>query len=99
MAIKLTPDRLRRLVLEEKAKMAKSEKKHDLDPKAKKEMYTEMEEESWHKAKGQTVKQTPGKKLQTLKMIKEQEDDLRDRLRRLQERRLALRRQIISELE
>lgn len=98
MAIKLTPDRLRRLVLEEKAKMAKAEKKHDLDPKAKKEMYMEMDED-YPGTPPHAKKYTPGKKLETMKMMKEQEDQLRNKLRQLQERRLALRRQIISELE
>lgn len=96
MAIKLTPERLRRLVLEEKAKMtAKMDKEGKItkqDKAAKKEMYTEMDEENWHTAK-------PVKKLETMKMIKEHEAKLRDQLRRLQERRLALRRQIISEID
>jgi hypothetical protein len=99
MAIKLTPERLRRLVLEEKAKMtAKMEKKHQLDPKAKKEMYMEMDEE-YPGTPPHAKKYTAGKKLETMKMMKEQEENLRNQLRRLQERRLAIRRQIISELE
>lgn len=99
MAIKLTPERLRRLVLEEKAKMtAKMEKKHQLDPKAKKEMYMEMDEDYPGKPP-HAKKYTAGKKLETMKMMKEHEENLRNQLRRLQERRLALRRQIISDLE
>jgi hypothetical protein len=102
MAIKLTPERLRRLVLEEKAKMTakmgKEGKKHDLDPKAKKEMYMEMDEDYPGKPP-HAKKYTAGKKLETMKMMKEHEENLRNQLRRLQERRLALRRQIISDLE
>jgi len=97
MAIKLTPERLRRLVLEEKAKMTK-EKGSKLDPKAKKEMYMEMDED-YPGTPPHAKKYTPGKKLETMKMMKEQEELLRNKLRQLQERRLALRKQIISELE
>lgn len=93
MAIKLTPETLRRLVLEEKAKMEKS-----LDPKAKKALAMEMDED-WPGTKAMdSVKQTPGKKLQTIKMIKEAETELRNRLRKLQERRIALRRQIMDDI-
>lgn len=103
MAIRLTPERLRRLVLEEKAKMtAKMEKKHQLDPKAKKEMYTEMDEDSWDKAELANKRVfKPGDKptLKEMRAIREQEEMLRNRLRKLQERRLAIRRQIISELD
>jgi len=102
MAIKLTPETLRRLVLEEKAKMtakmSKEEKKHALDPEAKKEMYMEMDED-YPGTPPHAKKQTPGKKLEAMKMLKEHEENLRNQLRRLQERRLALRRQIISEIE
>ena len=95
MATKLTPGTLRRLVLEEKAKAEKQ-----LDKKALKMMEMDAEEEGdWSHPSGQrTVKQTPGKKLQALKMLKEQEDTLRGRLRAVTERRLALRRQIIEEI-
>jgi hypothetical protein len=108
MAIRLTPERLRRLVLEEKAKMtAKAEKKHALDPKAKKEMYTEMDEESWHDAKPPAAKSyKPGDKpmgagatMKEMRELRAQEEMLRNRLQKLQERRLAIRRKIISELE
>ena len=95
MATKLTPDTLRRLVLEEKAK---AERK--LDKGALKMMELDAEEEGdWSHPSGQrTVKQTPGKKLQALKMLKEQEEALRGRLRAVTERRLALRRQLIDDL-
>ena len=95
MATKLTPGTLRRLVLEEKAKA-----EQQLDKKALKMMEMDAEEEGdWSHPSGQrTVKQTPGKKLQALKMLKEQEDTLRGRLRAVTERRLALRRQIIEEI-
>jgi hypothetical protein len=91
MATKLTPDMLRKLVLEEKAKMMN-------DKKAKKDLALEMDEE-WPGKPAHTVKQTPGKKLQTLKMLKEQEADLRNQLRKVQERRLALRRQIVNDID
>ena len=95
MATKLTPGTLRRLVLEEKAKA-----EQQLDKKALKMMEMDAEEEGdWSHPSGQrTVKQTPGKKLQALKMLKEQEEALRGRLRAVTERRLALRRQIIEEI-
>jgi hypothetical protein len=94
MATKLTPDMLRKLVLEEKAKMMNDKK----TKQAKKDLALEMDEE-WPGKPAHTVKQTPGKKLQTLKMLKEQEVELRDQLRKIQERRLALRRQIVNDLD
>lgn len=103
MAIKLTPERLRRLVLEEKKKMMdKDSKAHKLDPKAKKEMNLEMDEESWDKAPLAHKREfKPGDKptLKEMRALREQEELLRNRLRRLQERRLAIRRQLISELD
>jgi|LakMenE01Jun11ns_1017448.scaffolds.fasta_scaffold9848934_3 hypothetical protein len=95
MATKLTPNTLRRLVLEEKAKVEKQ-----LDKKALKMMEMDAEHEGdWSHPSGQrTVKQTPGKKLQTLKMLKEQEEALRGRLRAVTERRIALRRQLMEEI-
>ena len=95
MATKLTPNTLRRLVLEEKAKVEKQ-----LDKKALKMMEMDAEHEGdWSHPSGQrTVKQTPGKKLQTLKMLKEQEEALRGRLRAVTERRIALRRHLMEEI-
>lgn len=102
MATRLTPETLRRLVLEEKAKMMKTEKKHELDPKVKKEMHMDMDEGSWDKAplaKKRDFK--PGQKptLEEMRALREQEELLRNRLRKLQERRIALRKQIISSLD
>lgn len=99
MATKLTPETLRRLVLEEKAKV---EKKYELDKGAKKALHMEMDEESWDKAplaKKKTFK--PGDKptLEEMRVLREQEEILRNRLRKIQERRTALRRKIISSLD
>jgi signal recognition particle subunit SEC65 len=96
MATRLTPDTLRRLVLEEKAKVERQ-----LDKAALKELALDAEEEGdWSHPKGQkTVKQTAGKKLATLKMLKEHEEKLRKQLRETTERRLALRRQLMNEID
>jgi hypothetical protein len=96
MATRLTPDTLRRLVLEEKAKVERQ-----LDKAALKELSLDAEEEGdWSHPKGQkVVKQAPGKKLQALKMLKEHEEKLRQQLRETTERRLALRRQIMKDLD
>ena len=108
MAIKLTPDRLRRLVLEEKAKMtAKMGKEGKLDKKALKDLQMEMDEESWHDAKPPAAKKYgPGDKpmgagatMKEMRELRAQEEILRNRLQKLQERRLALRRKIVNSLD
>lgn len=104
MAKKLTPDMLRRLVLEEKKKI---EMKHGHDKKALKDLQMEMDEENWHDAKPPHAKEYKAGSsdmkgagaLREMRDIRAQEELLRNRLQRLQERRLALRRQIIKELE
>lgn len=95
MATRLTPDTLRRLVLEEKAKVERK-----LDKAKLKDLALEAEEEGdWSHPKGQkVVKHSPGKRLETLKMLKEHEEKLRQQLRETTERRLALRRRIIEDL-
>lgn len=96
MIKRLTPETLRRLVLEEKSKVEKTTHSKE-NKKAKADLSLEGEED-WPGTKSmQSVSQTPGGKLKTLKMIKEREEVLRDQLRALQERRLALRRQIIRD--
>lgn len=106
MATRLTPEVLRRIVLEEKKKIeAKSEKK--MDKKALKALQMEMDEESWHDAKPPAAKKfAPGDKpmgagatMKEMRELREQEELLRNRLRKLQERRIALRRKVISELD
>lgn len=109
MAIRLTPERLRRIVLEEKKKI---EMKHEkaLDKKALKELEMEMDEKSWHDAKPSHAREyKPGssdmrgagatmKEMHELQDLREQEEILRNRLKRLQERRLAVRKQIINKI-
>jgi hypothetical protein len=108
MAIRLTPDRLRRIVLEEKKKIETKQAK-PLDKKALKDLQMEMDEESWHNAKPPAAKSyKPGdkpmgagatmKEMHELQDLREQEEILRNRLKRLQERRLAVRKQIISKI-
>lgn len=107
MATRLTPEVLRRIVLEEKKKIeAKAEKK--MDKKALKDLQMEMDEESWHDAKPPAAKKyAPGSKdmkgagasMKEMRELREQEELLRNRLRKLQERRIALRRKVISELD
>ncbi len=96
MATKLTPETLRRIVLEEKKKLEDEvAKKHD--KKALKDLKMEMDEEWPGTDSMETVKQTPGEKLKTLKMLKEAEARLLRQLRVLQERRLALRKELLSD--
>lgn len=94
MATKLTPATLRRIVLEEKKKL----EKQMLDKKALKDLAMEGDEEWPGTDAMETVKQTPGEKLKTVKMLKEEEARLLRRLRMLQERRLALRKQILRDV-
>lgn len=104
MAKKLTPDVLRRIVLEEKKKI---EMKHGHDKKALKDLQMEMDEESWHDAKPPHSKEYKAGSsdmkgagaLKEMRQIREHEEALRNRLRKLQERRLALRSRIINELD
>ena len=103
MAIRLTPETLRRLVLEEKAKI---EKKHELDSKSKKALHMDMDEDAWHDAKPPAAKKYgPGDKpmgagatMKEMRELREQEEILRNRLRKLQGRRQVLRRRVIDSI-
>lgn len=103
MIKRLTPDTLRRIVLEEKKKI---EAKHGHDNKALKDLQMEMDEENWHDAKPTAAKHyKPGDKpmgagatMKEMRDLRAQEEALRNRLQKLQERRLALRKKIIAEL-
>jgi len=105
MATKLTPETLRRIVLEEKKKI---EKKQMMDKKALSDLEMDMDESDWSDAKpvgkgGPYNKpggdmHAPGT-LKEMRAIREQETALRNRLRKLQERRLAIRRQALRDLE
>jgi hypothetical protein len=107
MAIRLTPETLRRIVLEEKAKISNSAPKSALDKSKLKKLELEMDEEAWHEATPPAAKKFApgdknmngaGAKMKEIHELREQEEVLRGRLRRLQERRLALRKQIINEI-
>lgn len=106
MATRLTPETLRRIVLEEKKKI---EMKHGHDKKALKDLQMEMDED-WPGTKsmkptthgklnepGSDMKGA-GATMKEMRDIRAQEELLRNRLQKLQERRLALRKKIISEL-
>ena len=106
MATKLTPATLRRIILEEKKKLEnemleeKKEMKPEeskLDAKALKDLHMEMDEEYPGKPP-HAQKYTPGEKLKTMKMLKEEEERLLRRVRTIQERRLALRKQILRDV-
>lgn len=102
MATKLTPETLRRIVLEEKKKIETK----TLDKKALNDLHLSADEEAWHEAKPPAAKKlSPGDKpmgagatMKEMRELREQEEVLRGRLRRLQERRLALRKKIIAEM-
>ena len=104
MATKLTPATLRRIILEEKQKIErqmlqekKAQSKASFDKKALKELEMDMDED-WPGKPPHAKKYTPGKKLETMKMLKEEEETLLRRARALQERRLALRKQILRDI-
>lgn len=106
MATRLTPETLRRIVLEEKKKIeAKSEKA--LDKKKLKALQMEMDEDypGTKSMKSQTYKpgskdmDGPGATMKEMRELRNQEALLRNRLQKLQERRLALRRRIINDLD
>ena len=103
MATRLTPETLRRIVLEEKKKI---EMKHGHDKKALKDLQMEMDEDypGTKSMKSQTYKpgskdmDGPGATMKEMRDLRAQEAALRNRLQKLQERRLALRKKIIAEL-
>ena len=96
---KLTPQMLRRMVLEEKKKV---EAKMDAETrKARKALHLEEEGDThWADATVPHAKEyKPGSKdMEAAKMLKEEEDRLRARLRAVMERRLALKRRIMESL-
>jgi hypothetical protein len=107
MAIRLTPETLRRIVLEEKARISNAAPPRTLDKSKLKQLELEMDEEAWHEATppaarkfapGDKNMNGAGAKMKEIHELREQEEVLRGRLRRLQERRLALRKQIINEI-
>jgi hypothetical protein len=96
---KLTPDLLRRMVLEEKKKVEAAHAKQNA--KAKKDLHLEEEGET-HWADADVPAKTeykPGSKdMEAAKMLKEEEMRLRARLRVVVERRLELKRRIMESL-
>jgi len=100
MIKKLTPDLLRRIVLEEKKKIeAGMDKK---SKKAKKEMELDETEHSPAEPhtplKGHTHKQGKQKSPDGWTALKEREEFLRNQLRLVLERKMVLRKKIISSL-
>ena len=95
---KLTPQMLRRMVLEEKKKVEAAHAKENA--KARKDYHLEETEEQWADAEVPHAKQyKPGSKdMEAAKMPKEEENRLRARLRAVMERRLALKRRIMESL-
>jgi hypothetical protein len=95
---KLTPQMLRRMVLEEKKKVEAAHAKENA--KARKDYHLEETEEQWADADVPAAKQyKPGSKdMEAAKMLKEEETRLRARLRAVMERRLALKRRIMESL-
>jgi hypothetical protein len=96
---KLTPQMLRRMVLEEKKKVEAAHAKENA--KARKDYHLEEEGDTqWADAKVPHAKEyKPGSKdMEAAKMLKEEEDRLRARLRVVMERRLALKRRIMESL-
>lgn len=94
----LTPQMLRRMVLEEKKKVEAAHAKENA--KARKDYHLEETEEQWADAEVPAAKQyKPGSKdMEAAKMLKEEENRLRARLRAVMERRLALKRRIMESL-
>ena len=95
---KLTPQMLRRMVLEEKKKVEAAHAKENA--KARKDYHLEETEEQWADADVPAAKQyKPGSKdMEAAKMLKEEETRLSARLRAVMERRLALKRRIMESL-
>lgn len=95
---KLTPELLRRIVLEEKKKV---EAKHAKETaKAKKALHLDEKEEQWADTTAPNAKEFPvgDPDMHAAKMLKEEEMRLRRRLQAVMERRLALKRRIMESL-
>jgi len=96
---KLTPELLRRIVLEEKKKVEAKHAKENA--KAKKDLHLEEEGDTqWADATPpHATEYKPGDKdMKAAKMLKEEEMRLRRRLQAVMERRLALKRRIMESL-
>jgi ribosomal protein S4 len=95
---KLTPELLRRIVLEEKKKVEAKHAKENA--KAKKDYHLDETEEQWADATPPaSTEYKPGDKdMKAAKMLKEEEIRLRRRLQAVMERRLALKRRIMESL-
>ncbi len=95
---KLTPQMLRRMVLEEKKKVEAAHAKENA--KARKDYHLDEEEMSWDKAEPTNLQKfnVGDKDMHAAKMLKEEEDRLRRRLQAVMERRLALKRRIMESL-
>jgi hypothetical protein len=95
---KLTPELLRRIVLEEKKKVEAKHAKENA--KAKKDYHLDETEEQWADATPPaSTEYKPGDKdMKAAKMLKEEEMRLRRRLQAVMERRLALKRRIMESL-
>lgn len=95
---KLTPELLRRIVLEEKKKVEAKHAKENA--KAKKDYHLDETEEQWADVTPPAATQyKPGSKdMEAAKMLKEEEMRLRRRLQAVMERRLALKRRIMESL-
>ena len=95
---KLTPELLRRIVLEEKKKVEAKHAKENA--KARKDYHLDEKESQWADADVPAAKEyKPGSKdMEAAKMLKEEEMRLRRRLQAVMERRLALKRRIMESL-
>jgi len=96
---KLTPQMLRRMVLEEKKKVEAAHAKENA--KARKALHLDEEGDThWADADVPNAKEyKPGSKdMEAAKMLKEEEMRLRRRLQAIMERRLALKRRIMESI-
>jgi len=95
---KLTPELLRRIVLEEKKKVEDKHAKENA--KARKDLHLDEKESQWaDETPPHATEYKPGDKdMHAAKMLKEEEMRLRRRLQAVMERRLALKRRIMESL-
>lgn len=95
---KLTPELLRRIVLEEKKKVEANHAK--VNAKARKDYHLDETEEQWADATAPaaTAYKPGDRDMKAAKMLKEEELRLRQRLQAVMERRLALKRRIMESL-
>jgi hypothetical protein len=94
---KLTPQMLRRMVLEEKKKVEAAHAKENA--KARKAYHLDEEEVQWSAKKPPHAEEIgPQDDMHAAKQLKEEEIRLRRRLQAIMERRLALKRRIMESL-